>query len=129
MLCDVRQVALCLSLNFSIHKKQQIASLMDSRASDFVPLSQEDARGGLEATLVHNVIKAVGGPYPMACHILGFEQGSVMNKGAPHSLLSTDQCQGTVPTRPECFIFLTLLLLPFNRGLGGNCSVDKQLVV
>lgn len=51
-----------------------------------------------------------------------------MNEGAPHSLLFTDQCQGTVLTRPECFIFLTLLLLPFNQGLGGNCCVDKQLV-
>lgn len=71
LLCDVRQVALCLSLNFSIYKKQQIASLMGPRASDFVPLSQEDARSGLEATLVHNVIQAVGSPYPMACHILG----------------------------------------------------------
>lgn len=50
-----------------------------------------------------------------------------MDKGALPSLLSINQRQDTLPTRPERFIFLTLLRFPFNQGLGGNCSVDKQL--
>lgn len=83
--------------------------------------------GGLGPALVPKVIRAVGGLCPLTCYVSGFGQGSVTDEGAPHSLSSTEGCQDIVPSRPECFIFLSLLLLPFNQGLGGNCSVDKQL--
>lgn len=65
---------------------------------------QEDACGGLGAALVQ-VIRAVGGLYPLTCHVSGFGQGSVTDEEGPSLTVIHRKMSGHFPQPARVFHF------------------------